>query len=70
MMEYVIMEMEYDPYEAVIKNAEGVDIIPSNKLLSGTDISLITVEERESISRYLSNLFHAQILLQSVLRME
>ena len=35
MMEYVIMEMEYDPYEAVIKNDEG--------------ISLITVEERESI---------------------
>lgn len=57
MMEYVIMEMEYDPYEAVIKNDEGVDIIPSNKLLSGTDISLITVEERESIlKKYLDTL--------------
>lgn len=49
MMEYIIMEMEFDPHEAIIKNQEGVDIVPSNKLLSGTDISLIAVEERESV---------------------
>lgn len=37
MMENIIMGLEFDPKEAVLHHAEGIDVIPSNKLLSGMD---------------------------------
>ena len=46
MMENIIMGMEFDPMEAVLRHKEGIDVIPSNKMLTGTDLSLITVENR------------------------
>lgn len=49
MMENIIMGIEFDPHEAVLKHEEGVDVIPSNKLLTGMDMSLITVENREMV---------------------
>lgn len=49
MMENIIMGVEFDPREAVLSHQEGVDIIPSNKLLTGMDMSLITVEDREKV---------------------
>lgn len=49
MMENIIMGMEFDPYEAVLKHAEGIDVVPSNKLLVGMDVSLLSVEEREKV---------------------
>ena len=49
MMECIIMGMEFNPKEAVLKHEEGVDVIPSNKLLSGMDMSLLTVEDREMV---------------------
>ena len=47
MMENIIMGIESDPREAILHHAEGVDVIPSNKLLSGMDMSLLTIEDRE-----------------------
>lgn len=51
MMEYIIMGVEMDPYEAILHHEEGVDVVPANKLLSGMDMSLITVDDRESVLR-------------------
>ena len=47
MMENIIMGLEFDPKEAVLHHEEGMDLIPSNKLLAGMDMSLFTVEDRE-----------------------
>lgn len=33
MMENIIMGLEFDPKEAILHHEEGVDLIPSNKLL-------------------------------------
>lgn len=49
MMENIIMGIEFDPREAILRHSEGVDVIPSNKLLTGMDMSLISVEDRESV---------------------
>ena len=49
MMENIIMGLEFDPKEAILHNEEGVDLIPSNKLLAGMDMSLFTVEDREKV---------------------
>lgn len=35
--------------DAVLSHKEGVDVIPSNKLLTGMDMSLLTVEDREMV---------------------
>ena len=37
MMENIIMGLEFDPKEAVLHHEEGMDLIPSNKLLAGMD---------------------------------
>ena len=49
MMENIIMGIEFDPKEAVLHHKEGVDVVPSNKLLTGMDMSLITVDDREKV---------------------
>lgn len=49
MMENVIMGIEFDPKEAILNHEEGVDVIPSNKLLTGLDMSLVTVDDREKV---------------------
>ena len=43
------MGLEFDPKEAILHHEEGVDLIPSNKLLVGMDMSLFTVEDREKV---------------------
>lgn len=49
MMENIIMGIEFDPKDAILSHKEGVDVIPSNKLLTGMDMSLFTVEDREMV---------------------
>lgn len=49
MMENIIMGMEFDPKEAILKHEEGVDVIPANKLLTGLDMSLLTMQDREKV---------------------
>ena len=43
--------IKFDPREVILHHEEGVDVIPSNKLLSGLDVSLIMAEDREIILR-------------------
>ena len=35
--------------DGILHHEEGIDVIPSNKLLSGMDMSLFTVEDREKV---------------------
>ena len=49
MMENIIMGVEFDPREAIVSHIEGVDVVPANKLLTGMDMSLLTVEDREMV---------------------
>ena len=49
MMEYIITDVEFDPREVIIRHEEGFDLVPSNELLAGMDVSLITVENRELV---------------------
>ena len=43
------MGLEFDPKEAILHHEEGVDLITSNKLLAGMDMSLFTVEDRDKV---------------------
>lgn len=57
MLEYIIMDAAFEPTEAVIRHEEGFDLVPSNKLLTGMDTSLITVEDREYVlQKYIETL--------------
>lgn len=49
MLENIIMGLEFDPKEAILKHREGVEVIPANKLLAGLDVALINVEDREKV---------------------
>lgn len=59
MMENIVMGIEFDPREAILHHKEGIDIIPSNKLLTGMDLSLITVEDREQVLKEYLDLLKA-----------
>ena len=59
MMENIVMGIEFDPREAILHHKEGVDVIPSNKLLTGMDLSLITVEDREQVLKEYLDLLKA-----------
>lgn len=59
MMENIIMGVEFDPKDAVLSHKEGVDVIPSNKLLTGMDMSLLTVEDREMVLKEYLELLEA-----------
>lgn len=57
MLENIIMETEFNPREAILSHEEGMDIVPSNKLLAGMDMSLFTIQDREIVlKRYLQSL--------------
>lgn len=57
MMENIIMGMEFDPHEAILNHSEGMDVVPSNKLLVSMDVSLFSVEDRETVLKeYLESL--------------
>lgn len=54
MLECIIMDVEFDPKEAIIRHEEEFDLVPSNKLLAGMDVSLVTIEDREKVlKRYI-----------------
>ena len=59
MMENIVMGIEFDPREAILHHKEGIAIIPSNKLLTGMDLSLITVEDREQVLKEYLDLLKA-----------
>lgn len=45
-LENIIMDIEFNPREAILYHEEGVDIVSSNKLLVGMGMSLFTIEEK------------------------
>ena len=49
MMDNIIMGVEFDPKEGILHHSEGVDLVPANKLLTGMDMSLISVDDRENV---------------------
>jgi len=49
MLENIIMGIEFNPNEAVLKHPEEIDVVPANKLLVGMDVSLFYVEDREMV---------------------
>lgn len=53
MMENIIMGLEFDPKEAVLHHEEGMDLIPSNKLLAGMDMFSIVQVIMERFFLYL-----------------
>ena len=41
MLENIIMGLEFDPKEVILKHKEGVEVIPANKLLAGCKFRFI-----------------------------
>ena len=69
MMENIIMGNEFDAKEGILHHCEGMDVIPTNKLLSGMDLSLCTIESREFVLKeYLDQLreFYDYILIDGM----
>ena len=49
-MENILFEMEFDAHEVVLHHKEGVDLVPANKPLTGTEATLLTMQEdREKV---------------------
>ena len=56
MMENIIMGLEFDPKEAVLHHAEGIDVIPSNKVFA-TEFGEHFLDVRNNILLYEKNNF-------------
>lgn len=56
MMENIIMGVEFNPREGILNHEEGVDVIPANKLLTGLDMSLISIDDRETVLKEYLNM--------------
>ena len=46
MLENIIMGLEFDPKEVILKHKEGVEVIPANKLLAAFCDSAILLDEK------------------------
>ena len=69
MMENIIMGNEFEPLDGILRHKEGMDVVPTNKLLSGMDLSLYGVESREYVLKeYLEQLkeFYDYILIDGM----
>ena len=60
-MEHIVNEKVFEPYEGILHHDEGVDLLPANIELSGTAVSLVNIMSRETILReyvnYVSDLY-------------
>jgi chromosome partitioning protein len=50
-MEHIVNEDEFEHTEGILHHAEGVDLLPANIELSGTEVSLVNIMSRETILR-------------------
>lgn len=50
-MEHIVNEKVFEPYEGILHHDEGVDLLPANIELSGTEVSLVNIMSRETILR-------------------
>ena len=62
MLENIVMGIKFDPREVILHHEEGVDVIPSNKLLSGLDVSLIIKNKKIKRKSFQKNKFYRKIL--------
>ena len=58
-MKKVLQDEPFVYNEGILHHKEGVDVIPSNKLLTGMDLSLIAVEDREQVLKEYLDLLKA-----------
>ena len=49
MIQYVIMGMTFDPYEAIRHHKEGIDIVVANQLLVGIEATLYSLQDKDKI---------------------
>ena len=49
MLTKTLRDEPFEPSEGILHHEEGVDLIPSNLLLSGMEASLVTIMSRESV---------------------
>lgn len=59
MLEYIINDVDFDAKEAILHHKEGVDLLPSNKLLISLDVALVMVDDRETVLKDYLQLLHA-----------
>lgn len=51
-MENILFEMDFDPHEVLLHHEEGVDLAPANKPLTGTEATLLTMQDdREQVMK-------------------
>ena len=48
-MDSIVNDKEFDPHKGLFHHAEGVDLMPANIALSGTEISLMNAMSRETV---------------------
>ena len=58
-MDKIIREEDFDPFDGILHHDEGVDLLPSNIELSGMEMTLVTAMSREiTLREYLSRIKH------------
>ena len=51
-MENILFDMEFDSHEVVLHHSEGMDLVPANKALTGTEATLLTIQDdREKVMK-------------------
>jgi len=51
LMEKIIQDEPIEPFEGILHNAEGVDLVPANMELSGMEVALVGAMSREFVLR-------------------
>ena len=51
LMERIIQDEPIEPFEGILHNAEGVDLVPANMELSGMEVTLVGAMSREFVLR-------------------
>ena len=50
-LEHIIKEEVFEPFEGILHHDEGIDLLPANIELSGIEVSLVNIMSREIIMR-------------------
>ena len=65
-MEHIINEEAFEPFEGIMHHEEGVDLLPANIELSGIELTLVSIMSREMILReyvsYISDFYDYVII--------
>lgn len=60
MIEHIIREDDFEPYQGILRQEEGIDLLPANIELSGMEVSLVTIMSRETILKEYISLIKEQ----------